>query len=273
MKKILGKSWIGLIVLLVGCDVFGPVDPLPPTFSALELVFAGRTQITVKGDIQEPASKNDRQEKKSGRILEYGLVYGKNENLNTETGTVIKLDSVVENLPITIEREISGLAANTDYYVALYARNEGGGVGYSEILKAKTTNAPTERFNQKSITLKRSEGSYFDLDNGTVSASETRQSDAVIDIYSISGRGTVLAITAANGLIVKNMGVIDFNSLIYDALLKVRDYDAKGVSFIVNAQSVNTVIVFKTIEGRYGRWRIESATTDALVMSLVTYDN
>ncbi|KAA0990299.1 fibronectin type III domain-containing protein [Dyadobacter aurulentus] len=271
MKKIFGKSWILVVLLLHACSVFGPVDPLPPALSTLELVYVNRSEITVRGTIESLVVKNDRQEKKSGKITEYGLVYGKTENLSVETSTVIRLDSTAENLPLTIENKISGLTADTDYFIALYARNEGGGIAYSEKLKVKTTTSPQERVNKKSIKVAR--GNYIDLDAGNVSSNESKLADVSLDIFSISGRGTVLAFNALNGLIIKDMGVVNFDELIYPALLKVYDYDAKGVSVLVRAESNNTVLVFKTLEGRYGRLRIESAALDGIVISLVTYDN
>ena len=270
-KMVVSSGLFLLSWLVVSCSLFSVVDPLPPSLSALELVDVNRSQITVKGVFEEPAGKNDRQNKKSGKIIEYGFVYGKTENLTIETGSVIKLDSAAENLPLTIERQISGLGADTDYFIASYARNEGGGIAYSERLKVTTTTAPQERFNRKSVKLAR--GDFYDLDNGVASSTTSAQADASIDIFNISGRGTVLSISALNGLIVKNMGVINYDELIYPALLKVRDYDPKGVSYIANAQTANTVIAFKTLEGRYGRWRIESVDINGLVMSVVTYNN
>jgi hypothetical protein len=259
--------------MLYGCNLFAPVDPLPPAFSTIEVVDIKRNEITVSGIIQKPDSKNDRQEKKSGEIMEYGLVYGTTQVLSVESGKVIKLGTTA-TLPLTIQNQkISGLVANTQYYVAIYARNEGGGMAYSQSVNVKTTDQPGIFTSKVSIKVPVSGGSFYDLDEGKVVAKGDAQADVTMDLFTISGRGTVLGIAVADGVVSKNMGIVDFNSLTYLQLLNTMDYRPDGISLLMNATTANTVIAFKTKGGRYGKWRIESLTGTDLTMSLVSFEN
>ncbi|MEO6281822.1 MAG: fibronectin type III domain-containing protein [Dyadobacter sp.] len=274
MKKMNIRAVLFLLPgMLLSCNVFGPVDPLAPAISKLEIVAIRRTEITVSGSINKPDFENDRQEKKSGEIIEYGLVYGTNQNLNMESGRVVKLGTT-GTLPITIQNQnISGLVANTQYYVAIYARNEGGGMAYSEIVNVKTVDQPGIFTSKVSVKVTMPGGSYYDLDEGKLVPKGDAQADISVDIFTISGRGTVLAIAATDGAIFKNLGIIDFNAITYLGLLNTTGYSPDGVSVIMNANAANTVIAFKTKSGRYGKWRLESLTGSELTMSLVSYEN
>jgi hypothetical protein len=258
--------------LLLSCSVFGPVDPLAPAISSLEVVDVRRTEITVSGTINKPEFENDRQEKKSGEIMEYGLVYGTNQNLNVESGKVVKLGTTGA-LPLTIQNQkISGLVANTQYYIAIYARNEGGGMAYSEIVNVKTVDQPGIFTSKVSVKVTMSSGSYYDLDEGKLVTKGDAQADISMDIFTITGRGTVLSIAATDAAVFKNLGIVDFNAITYLNLLNTTDYKPDGISLIMNANSANTVIAFKTKDGRYGKWRIESLTGNELTMSLISYE-
>lgn len=260
-------------VIFQSCNLFSPVDPLPPAFSKLELVDIRRTELTVSGTIFNPDSKNDRQEKKSGGILEYGLVYGTTSQLDIQKDKVIKIGEKPAQVPISIQNQkITGLAADTRYYVALYARNEGGGIAYSEILEAKTTISPAISATRSSVKITNGPGLAFDLDAGNMISSSDPKGDVILDMFTISGRGTTLSITGAGNLQLKNLGVVDYDKLTYLDLALINDMSPKAVGFVVNAQTANSVIAFKTGEGRLGKWRIESILGNVLTMSLATYE-
>ncbi|NIJ51157.1 fibronectin type III domain-containing protein [Dyadobacter arcticus] len=273
MKKFLTFSAsILLSGLLVSCSIFSAVDPLAPAVSQLEVVSVKRTEITVSGTINKPDFKNTRQEKKSGLIREYGLVYGTNQNLTVEVGPV-KVLGISGTLPLTIQNEtISGLLANTQYYVAAYARNEGGGIALSEIVSVKTTDQPGIFTSKVSVKVAITGASPYDLDEAKVVASGDAQTDVTMETFTISGRGTVLSVSSVGGTVLKNLGVVDFNALTYLNLLNIRDYKTEAISILMNTSTANTVIAFKTKEGRYGKWKIESLVGKDLTVSLIAYD-
>jgi hypothetical protein len=264
-----------LIAVLQGCNLFSPVDPLPPAFSKLELVDVKRNEITVSGTISNPDADNDRQEKKSGEIQEYGIVYGTSANLDIEKNSVRKLGDKPSSLPIAVQNQkLTGLTADTQYYIALYARNEGGGIGYSEVLNVKTTVLPAITATRTSVKVTRSSGSlWYDFDAGRVAAVGDPQTDVTIDWFSITGRGTTISITATGGVALKNLGATTYDKLTYLDLVKIPDYSNANVSFLLTSTTTNSVIVFKTKEGRYGKWRIESISGNDMIMSLIAYEN
>lgn len=260
--------------LFQSCSLFAPVDPLPPVLSKLEVVDIKRTEITISGKIGNPNSKNDRQEKKSGRILEYGLVYGTTAALDAQKDKVVKLGEKPAQTPVLIENQkITGLAADTRYYVALYARNEGGGMAYSEMLDVKTTLSPPIATTRNSVKISNRAGLAYDLDEGNVVVASDPKADVSIDLFSITGRGTTLTLESIGNLRLKTLGVVEFDKITYLDLALIRDLTTAGVGYLVNAQSANTVIAFKTGEGRLGKWRLEAASGNELTISLVTYEN
>jgi hypothetical protein len=274
MKKCLFRSCLLLsAVLMQACSMFELVDPLPPSFSKPEVVDIKRNELTVNGTISNPDSKNDRQEKKSGIILEYGLVYGTTPTLDIQKDKIIKLGEKPAQVPVSIQNQkITGLSSDTQYYVALYARNEGGGMAYSEILVVKTTVSPPISVTRTSVKITNGAGLLYDLDAGNMVVSSDPKGDVVIDLFTITGRGTTLSISGAGKLQLKNLGVTDYNKLTYLDLAKINDLSAQEIGFLVNAQTANTVIAFKTSEGRLGKWRIESVSGTVLTISLVTYE-
>ncbi|GGN08988.1 hypothetical protein GCM10010967_50970 [Dyadobacter beijingensis] len=261
-------------MLVQGCGMFTAVDPLPPAFSKLEVIDIKRNEITVSGTISNPDSKNDRQEKKSGNIREYGLVYGTAPALDVQKDKVIKLGETPAQTPISIQNQkIGSLAADTRYFVALYARNEGGGMAYSETVEVKTTVSPAISVTRTSVKITGSGGSGYDLDAGNVVAASDPKADVTMDLFTITGRGTTLSIAPTGKLQMKNLGVIDYGKLAYLDLALMTDLSTANIGYLVNAQTANTVIAFKTGEGRIGKWRIEAAAANELTISLVTYDN
>lgn len=274
------KKWPFILLAFVSaalfqsCGLFAPVDPLPPVLSKLEVVDIKRTEITVNGTINNPDSKNGRQEKKSGRILEYGLVYGTTSALDAQKDKVVKLGEKPAQTPVLIENQkIPGLAADTRYYVALYARNEGGGMAYSEIIEVKTTLSPPIATTRNSVKISNRAGLAYDLDEGNVVVASDPKADVSIDLFSITGRGTTLTLESIGNLRLKTLGVVEFDKITYLDLALIRDLTTAGVGYLVNAQSANTVIAFKTGEGRLGKWRLEAASGNELTISLVTYEN
>jgi hypothetical protein len=263
-----------LIAVLQGCNLFSPVDPLPPAFSKLELVDVKRNEITVSGTISNPDADNDRQEKKSGKIQEYGIVYGTSPNLNIETNSVKKLGDKPNTMPIAVQsQKLTGLTADTQYYIALYARNEGGGIGYSEVLNVKTTVLPAIAVTRASVKITKSGGLSYDFDSGRAVTAGDPQADVKIDWFVITGRGSTITITATGGAALKNLGTTTYDKLAYLDLVKIADYSTADISFLLTSTTTNSVIAFKTKEGRFGKWRIESITANDMVMSLITYEN
>ncbi|MCE6988895.1 fibronectin type III domain-containing protein [Dyadobacter sp. CY323] len=270
MRKIkISPALFFLPGLLLSCNLFGPVDPLAPTISTLEVVDVKRTEVTVNGTIDRPDFKNDRQEKKSGEIVEYGLVYGTSQNLSVETNSVVKLGTT-GTLPLAIQNQkITGLTGNTQYYISLYARNEGAGMAYSPIVNIKTVDQPTIFDSKTSVSIK---SGAFDLDAGVSVPAGDSRADITIDIFTITGRGTVLSVSVAGSTTLKNLGVTNYALISYFTLLNITDYKTEPVGITLNANTANTVIAFKTAEGRYGKWRIENSTANTATISLITYD-
>ncbi|WP_353722893.1 hypothetical protein [Dyadobacter sp. 676] len=139
MRKFISSLFITAIAfLLYACDMFAPVDPLAPAASETTVVQVWTSGAVVRGKVDNLDPKNDRQEKKSGKILEYGFVWGTQNQPTLEAGTVIKVGEDNPPAPFEFEREISRLAVLTTYYVRTYAKNEGGGVGYGPVATFKT---------------------------------------------------------------------------------------------------------------------------------------
>ncbi|MGG7666016.1 fibronectin type III domain-containing protein [Dyadobacter sp. BHUBP1] len=270
-------TWVAFIstALFQSCNLFAPVDPLPPVLSKLEVVDIKRTEITVSGTINNPGSKNDRQEKKSGVIKEYGLVYGTASALDVQKDKVIKLGETPGQTPVLIQNQkITGLMSDTRYYIALYARNEGGGMAYGETLDIKTTLIPPAVVIRNSVKVARTKALWYDLDTGTViTNANDPKTDVTIDFFAITGRGTVLEINSANKLQFANLNLADYDKLTYLDLVRVANYGSMSITYVFSDQTDNTVIAFKTGEGRFGKWRIEDVTANDITMSLITYEN
>jgi hypothetical protein len=128
----------GIAFLFESCNMFAPVDPLTPAASEVSVEQVWTSGATVRGKIENLDPKNDRQEKKSGKILEYGFVWGTQNQPTLEAGTVIKVGEDNPPTPFEFVREISRLDVLTTYYVRTYARNQGGGVGYGPVATFKT---------------------------------------------------------------------------------------------------------------------------------------
>lgn len=275
------KKWlfVSLAFLLAAvsqsCSLFAPVDPLPPVVSKLEVVDIKRTEITVSGTISNPDGKNDRQDKKSGAIKEYGLVYGISATLDIQKDKVIKLGETPGQTPVSIQNQkITGLMSDTRYYIALYARNEGGGIAYGEILDIKTTLLPPAVVTRSSVKIARNKAVWYDFDTGTtLSTADDPKKDVTIDFFSISGRGTALEINTANMLQQVSLNLADYDKLTYLDLVRITNYSGTGITYVFSTQTDNTVIAFKTKEGRFGKWRIEDVTANDITMSLITYEN
>ncbi|MCF2490487.1 fibronectin type III domain-containing protein [Dyadobacter sp. CY347] len=275
MNKHIGIILVTLLAAsLHSCSMFTSVDPLPPAISELTIVEVKRTEITVSGIIGNPDAKNSRQEKKSGPIIEYGLVYGTTPNLDITKNTVLKLDSMPTVSLVTITNQrIGGLSGNTDYYIALYARNEGGGLAYGETVNFKTATQGAIKVDIKSSSNPINSAFWYDLDEGKITEANGSAADVTIDLFEISGRGLVISFNLKGSTSAKNLGPVNFDNLTYLNLASTTSYETTGVGFVVNANSVNSVVAFKTGAGRFGKWRIESVAGNVLVSSLTTYEN
>jgi hypothetical protein len=128
----------GLAIFTNACNMFAPVDPLTPAVSEVSIIQAWTSGAVVRGKIDNLNPKNSRQEKKSGKITEYGFVYATQDQPKLEAGTVMKVGDKDPGTPFEFEREINGLSVLTIYYVRTYAKNEGGGVGYGPVAMFKT---------------------------------------------------------------------------------------------------------------------------------------
>lgn len=158
----------GIAFLLEACSMFTAVDPLTPAASEVSVEQVWTSGATVRGKIDNLDPKNDRQEKKSGKILEYGFVWGTQNEPTLEAGTVIKVGEDNPPTPFEFVREISRLAVLTTYYVRTYARNQGGGVGYGPVATFKTDDYV-----------------FAELSIGKVTTTSKVSADVVVDILSL----------------------------------------------------------------------------------------
>ncbi|GLU56973.1 hypothetical protein [Dyadobacter frigoris] len=128
----------GLVFAVSACNLFLPVDPLPPVVSEVSVIQVVTSGATVSGTVRDPDGKNSRQDKKSGQITEYGFVYATRDKPTIEDGTALKIGNVVTTTPFQFQGQITGLNVVTTYFVRTYAKNEGGGVSYGVVASFKT---------------------------------------------------------------------------------------------------------------------------------------
>lgn len=118
MKKLI----LFLLLLLQSCNLFAPVDPLPPMVATEAPTGVFPTGFVAKGTITGSSFKNSRQEKKSGDVIEYGFILTNGSSRDT-----VKKGSSLSSSPLSFEHSYGGLASNKKYSVQAYAKNEGGG--------------------------------------------------------------------------------------------------------------------------------------------------
>jgi len=111
-----------LLLLLQGCNLFAPVDPLPPIVATDAPTGVFPTGFVARGTITVPSFKNNRQEKKSGGVVEYGFILTNGSSRDT-----VKKGSSLSSSPLSFEHNYNGLVSNRKYSVQAYAKNEGGG--------------------------------------------------------------------------------------------------------------------------------------------------
>jgi hypothetical protein len=140
MPKLFHVLSTGLVFLLSSCNLFLPVDPLPPSVSEVSIIQVSAATATVGATIENPDGKNDRQHKKSGPITEFGFVYATQDKPTLEGGTGFQAGNLVTTDPFQFQGKISGLNLGTTYYVRSYAKNEGGGVAYGQVASFVTGN-------------------------------------------------------------------------------------------------------------------------------------
>ncbi|MCE6988896.1 hypothetical protein [Dyadobacter sp. CY323] len=163
-------------ILLDSCSMFTPVDPLTPQVSEVTILSVSNTSVKVSAQVSDPDAKNSRQEKKSGKIQDFGFVYGILNDPTIENGYVEQGGQTVASSPYNWEDQITRLSSQEKYYIRVYAKNEGGGIIYG----------PTATFTTGNFVLPAVK---------TVSVSAVQQTTATVN-YSIALGNTNATMTA-----------------------------------------------------------------------------
>jgi hypothetical protein len=129
-----------MVVFADGCNMFGPVDPLPPQVSEVTIVDVKPTFVKVSAEVSDPDAQNSRQEKKSGKIQDFGFVYGILDNPTIENGYVEQGGQSIATSPYHWEDQITRLSSQEKYFIRAYAVNEGGGIIYGKTASFITGN-------------------------------------------------------------------------------------------------------------------------------------
>ncbi|TLU98000.1 fibronectin type III domain-containing protein [Dyadobacter luticola] len=164
-----------LAFMLDACNLFAPVDPLTPQVSEVTILAVTNTSVKVSASVSDPDAKNSRQEKKSGKIQDYGFVYGILDDPTIENGYVEQGGQTIAASPTNWEDQITRLSSQEKYYIRVYAKNEGGGIIYG----------PTATFTT---------GNFVLPILAIVNVSNIQQTSAVIN-YSISTANSNATIT------------------------------------------------------------------------------
>lgn len=127
------KRILFLLLLLQGCNLFAPVDPLPPMVATEAPTGVFPTGFVAHGTITAPSFKNSRQEKKSGGVVEYGFLLTNGSSRDT-----VKKGNSLSSSPLSFEHNYNGLASNQKYSVQAYAKNEGGGFAAGTAVEVTT---------------------------------------------------------------------------------------------------------------------------------------
>jgi hypothetical protein len=140
MQKLTSFTVFGLVFLLAACNLFAPVDPLVPQVSEVAILAVTNTSVRVSAQVADPDAKNSRQEKKSGKIQDFGFVYGILDQPTIENGYVEQGGQTITASPYNWEDQITRLSSQEKYYIRVYAKNEGGGVIYGPVSSFTTGN-------------------------------------------------------------------------------------------------------------------------------------
>ncbi|KAA0990300.1 hypothetical protein [Dyadobacter aurulentus] len=140
MKRITSIILISATACLDGCNMFLPVDPLVPQVSEVTLVGVLTNEVRVSAQVSDPDAKNSRQEKKSGKIQDFGFVYGILNEPTIENGYVEQGGQAIAASPFNWEDRITRLSPLEKYYIRAYAVNEGGGIIYGPVASFVTAN-------------------------------------------------------------------------------------------------------------------------------------
>jgi FlaG/FlaF family flagellin (archaellin) len=140
MQKLTSFIILGLVFLLAACNLFAPVDPLVPQVSEVAILAVTNTSVKVSAQVADPDAKNSRQEKKSGKIQDFGFVYGILDQPTIENGYVEQGGQTITNSPYNWEDQITRLSSQQKYYIRVYAKNEGGGIIYGPVASFTTGN-------------------------------------------------------------------------------------------------------------------------------------
>ncbi|NIJ51158.1 hypothetical protein [Dyadobacter arcticus] len=129
-----------LAILLNACNLFRPVDPLAPQVSEVTILQVTSTSVRVSAQVSDPDAENSRQEKKSGKIQDFGFVYGILDNPTIENGYVEQGGQNIMASPYNWEDQITRLSSQEKYFIRVYAKNEGGGIIYGPVASFTTGN-------------------------------------------------------------------------------------------------------------------------------------
>jgi FlaG/FlaF family flagellin (archaellin) len=140
MQKLTSFIIFGLVFLLAACNLFAPVDPLVPQVSEVAILAVTNTSVKVSAQVADPDAKNSRQEKKSGKIQDFGFVYGILDQPTIENGYVEQGGQTITSSPYNWEDQITRLSSQQKYYIRVYAKNEGGGIIYGPVASFTTGN-------------------------------------------------------------------------------------------------------------------------------------
>jgi FlaG/FlaF family flagellin (archaellin) len=140
MQKLTSFIIFGLVFLLTACNLFAPVDPLVPQVSEVAILAVTNTSVKVSAQVADPDAKNSRQEKKSGKIQDFGFVYGILDQPTIENGYVEQGGQTITSSPYNWEDQITRLSSQQKYYIRVYAKNEGGGIIYGPVASFTTGN-------------------------------------------------------------------------------------------------------------------------------------
>ncbi|WAC10766.1 hypothetical protein [Dyadobacter pollutisoli] len=140
MQKLISIIILGLVFLLAACNLFAPVDPLGPQVSEVTILGVTNTSVRVSAQVADPDAKNSRQEKKSGKIQDFGFVYGILDPPTIENGYVEQGGQTITTSPFNWEDQITRLSSQEKYFIRVYAKNEGGGIIYGPVATFTTGN-------------------------------------------------------------------------------------------------------------------------------------
>ncbi|CAG5074214.1 hypothetical protein DYBT9623_04987 [Dyadobacter sp. CECT 9623] len=252
MKRITNIVLISLAACLDGCNMFLPVDALVPQVSEVTIVEVSNNQVRVSAQVSDPDAKNSRQEKKSGKIKDFGFVYGILDEPTIENGYVEQGGETITASPYNWEDRITRLSSDETYYIRVYAVNEGGGITYGPVTSFKAS----EPSIMQDTTFIMNFSNTYDLETGHL-----QSQDGTEDMYWYP-YGQPAGIYPRNGakFFVMPTGT-DFKALKYSDLTGLKytaDFVNGSYTTRENKLFNGTVLAYVTNEGHFGKMRINS---------------